>query len=173
MKWSNAIQCPHCKKEQFDPLTDLVETGDMDGSFKHECENCNEIFVVYFEFRPFNYTQMLQVKEGLADRVKEQQKGIEQLNNFIQFQRDVLDETKMELKGAKEDYSRLLKTAEEITEQHRKEIEKLKKDLQLQKESVAGWARQYQQLQEQMDNALVEIERLKEKGSVYQQPPSK
>lgn len=65
-----------------------------------------------------------------ADQVEKQQKGIEQLNNFIQFQRDVLDETKMELKGAKEDYSRLLKTAEEITEQHRQEIERLNAALQ-------------------------------------------
>lgn len=108
--------------------------------------------------------QVLQEKEDLADQVEEQQKGIEQLNNFIQFQRDILDETKMELKGAKEDYSRLLQTAEEITEQHRQEIERLKKEHQLQKEAVAGWARQYQQLQEQMDNALEETARLQKEN---------
>ncbi|MDQ0176013.1 hypothetical protein [Bacillus chungangensis] len=131
------------------------------------------------------------------ERVEEQQKGIEQLNNFIQFQRGVLDETKMELKGAKEDYSRLLKTAEEITEQHRQEIEKLKKDLQLQKEAIAGWAKQYQHSQEKFDvirglindtelglgddctidceEAIEQIQKVLEvegKGSVYHQPPS-
>lgn len=56
MKWSNAIQCPHCEKEQFDALDDLVEVGDMEGSFEHECENCNENFTVHFEYRPYNRT---------------------------------------------------------------------------------------------------------------------
>lgn len=68
MKWSNAIQCPHCKKEQFEPLVDLTEGGDMEGSFDYECENCNEIFVVHFEFRSFNYTQK---KDASSTKVKE------------------------------------------------------------------------------------------------------
>lgn len=62
----------------------------------------------------------------LISTVEKQQQQIGLLNETVKFQIDVLDETKTELKGAKEDYSRLLQTAEEITEQHRKEIERLK-----------------------------------------------
>ena len=58
MKWNNAIQCPHCEKEQIDGLDDLVEVGDMEGSFEHECEECNKKFTIHFEYRPYNRTTM-------------------------------------------------------------------------------------------------------------------
>ncbi|WP_400194638.1 hypothetical protein [Lysinibacillus telephonicus] len=56
MKSGKTIECPYCKKEQFDTLDDLVDSGDMEGSFPHECENCNNVFTVEFEYRPYNRT---------------------------------------------------------------------------------------------------------------------
>ena len=46
MESINIIQCPHCKA-LIEPW-DYVETGDIDGDFTMDCENCNKEFNVSF-----------------------------------------------------------------------------------------------------------------------------
>ena len=43
----NVIQCPHCN-HLIEPW-DFVDTGDMEGEFEMECEECGEQFSVSFE----------------------------------------------------------------------------------------------------------------------------
>jgi DNA-directed RNA polymerase subunit RPC12/RpoP len=49
-KWdSNSwrIICPHCGYEHYE-WHDYIDTGDMDGAFDMDCEDCGESFVVKF-----------------------------------------------------------------------------------------------------------------------------
>lgn len=48
-----SIKCPKCKHVQGEHLYDLVEAGDMEGQFEHDCSKCHETFLIKFEFRPF------------------------------------------------------------------------------------------------------------------------
>lgn len=54
---SKSNTCPHCHTEQMDGLDNLVEVGDMEGSFEHPCESCGEPFIVTFEYRPYTLTK--------------------------------------------------------------------------------------------------------------------
>lgn len=47
METINSIQCPYCDCK-IEPW-EYVETGDMDGSFKMECEECKKPFIVNFK----------------------------------------------------------------------------------------------------------------------------
>ena len=47
METINTIQCPYCNCK-IEPW-EYVETGDMDGSFKMECEKCKKPFIVNFK----------------------------------------------------------------------------------------------------------------------------
>ena len=46
METVNIIQCPYCKA-LIEPW-DYVETGDMEGGFTMECEECGKEFSVSF-----------------------------------------------------------------------------------------------------------------------------
>lgn len=46
MESVNIIQCPHCRA-LIEPW-DYVETGDMEGDFKMDCESCENEFNVSF-----------------------------------------------------------------------------------------------------------------------------
>lgn len=50
MKQTDKIECPFCKEVQSEDIHDLTEGGDLEGQFKHECENCEKEFTVEFEF---------------------------------------------------------------------------------------------------------------------------
>jgi DNA-directed RNA polymerase subunit M/transcription elongation factor TFIIS len=46
METLNIIQCPHCKA-LMEPW-DYIETGDMEGDFRMNCEECGKKFSVNF-----------------------------------------------------------------------------------------------------------------------------
>lgn len=47
------IICPYCNTEMFDDIYEFTDSGDMDGFFHLECEECQEKFEVVFQFEPF------------------------------------------------------------------------------------------------------------------------
>nr|DAF76807.1 MAG TPA: DNA-directed RNA polymerase subunit [Caudoviricetes sp.] len=47
METVNIIQCPHCGAK-IEPW-DFIDTGDMDGNFDMDCEECGKNFKVSFE----------------------------------------------------------------------------------------------------------------------------
>lgn len=54
MEQTAKIQCPNCKEIQSEDIHDLaMDTGEMEGSFPHECEECGHEFTVEYEYRPF------------------------------------------------------------------------------------------------------------------------
>lgn len=53
MKQTSQVQCPKCKKSQEDNIYDLVDAGDVEGSFEMECGHCETVFLVKYAFKPF------------------------------------------------------------------------------------------------------------------------
>lgn len=53
MNQTEKLYCPHCKNVQVDEIHDLVEGGDMDGTFSHDCEECGKTFTVEYEYKPY------------------------------------------------------------------------------------------------------------------------
>lgn len=52
MNKTTKIKCPKCGKNQVEDIIELTEGDTLDGIFKHECDSCNEVFTVEFEFVP-------------------------------------------------------------------------------------------------------------------------
>lgn len=52
-KQSEKIICPKCCKTQSFDIYDMTDPGDTQGSFPVSCDNCEEVFQIDFEFKPF------------------------------------------------------------------------------------------------------------------------
>lgn len=50
MKETVLIECPHCNKNQIEDIYDLVDTGDQEGKFNMNCNECKKEFIVEFLF---------------------------------------------------------------------------------------------------------------------------
>jgi len=60
MKQTVDVKCPYCKTIQEEDIHDLtVDAGDMEGTFLHECDNCEKEFKVKFQYKPYVETSML------------------------------------------------------------------------------------------------------------------
>lgn len=44
MKETVLIECPHCNKSQIEDIYDLVDTGDQEGEFNINCNECKKEF---------------------------------------------------------------------------------------------------------------------------------
>lgn len=53
MEDTSQVKCPECDSIQSEDIYDLTGDGDMEGSFLHVCEKCNQKFMIEFEYRPF------------------------------------------------------------------------------------------------------------------------
>jgi hypothetical protein len=54
VKQTEKIKCPNCKVVQEEDIHDLtVDAENMEGSFIHECDNCEYEFTVEYEYKPF------------------------------------------------------------------------------------------------------------------------
>lgn len=54
MEQTEKVKCPHCQVVQEEDIHDLAsDTGDMEGSFKCECESCGDEFTVEFEYKSY------------------------------------------------------------------------------------------------------------------------
>lgn len=54
MNQTSKIKCPKCKVVQEEDINDLtIDTGDMEGTFPHVCDNCEYDFTVEYEYKPF------------------------------------------------------------------------------------------------------------------------
>ncbi|MBM7716053.1 transcriptional regulator NrdR family protein [Bacillus thermophilus] len=51
---TSKVICPICKTTQTEDIHDLaMDTGEMEGSFPHDCENCGKEFTVEFVYKPY------------------------------------------------------------------------------------------------------------------------
>lgn len=57
MNNAGKIKCPECGTVQKEEIDDLVEVGDMEGSFPHWCDKCRALFCIEFEYRPIVKTR--------------------------------------------------------------------------------------------------------------------
>lgn len=53
MNQREKIICPFCKVEMSEDIYEFTDSGDMDGFFHLDCDNCDEKFEVSFIFKPF------------------------------------------------------------------------------------------------------------------------
>ena len=54
MKQTSEVRCPHCKIVQEDDIYDLTnDTGELEGTFPHVCDNCRGNFKIEYEYKPF------------------------------------------------------------------------------------------------------------------------
>lgn len=54
MEQTAKIKCPNCNVIQEEDIDDLaVDAGDMQGIFKHICDQCESEFTIEFEYKPF------------------------------------------------------------------------------------------------------------------------
>lgn len=60
---NNVIQCPHCDYEH-EEYWEYIETADMEGEFKMDCEGCDREFYVNFHTDVWFHTSRVKIEEG-------------------------------------------------------------------------------------------------------------